>query len=67
MATVTKNRPPESRPSKQAALYDADLRRQRITGFVVLVVLAAIFGLLIWLASISEVPSGIEHWPMMPY
>jgi len=66
MATVTKNRPPEPRPSKQPALYDADLRQQRITGFAVLVILALLFALLIWLASISEVPSGIEYLPPMP-
>ncbi len=66
MSTVTRNRPPAPRGSKQSALHDADLRRQRITGMVVLVVLALLFGLLMWLASISEIPSGIEYLPPMP-
>ena len=43
------------------------LRRDRIVAAVVLLVLAVLFGLMVWLANLSGAPSGMEYdyW-MMP-
>ena len=44
------------------------LRRDRITGALVLAILAALVGLMIWLASLGDVPPENlnDYWPMMP-
>ena len=47
---------------------DAQLRRDRRTAFIVVVVMAALMALLVWLASFGGgVPyDGIDYWQMMP-
>jgi len=43
------------------------LRHDRIVGIVVLVLMVALFGLMIWLASITggAPPADFDAWPMM--
>lgn len=64
MSTVSKSpQNVEGRPLKSGD----NLRRERITGIVVLVVFAALMALLLWLASLGGVPENVEYdWWMMP-
>ncbi len=46
---------------------EQQLRRDRITAIVVLAVLAALIGLMIWLGSLGGNSMPVEqYWPMMP-
>ena len=54
-------------PPTKAPLNKDQLRRDRRTAIVVVAVMAALMGLVIWLASLSGgVSEGIDYWPMMP-
>ena len=69
MSTVMRNRtgpmvpPPAMKPGG-----DQQLRRDRWTAVLVVAIIAAMMGLIIWLASMSGtvVHEGIDYWPMMP-
>jgi len=68
MSTVMKNTFGTT-PSPPAKTRDKDqLRRDRRTAIIVVAIMAALMGLVIWLASMSggAVPEGIDYWPMMP-
>ena len=69
MSTVMKNSfgatpsPPTKTPLNKDQLW-----RDRRTAIIVVAVMAALMGLVIWLASLGDgvVPDGIDYWPMMP-
>ena len=69
MSTVMKSSfgsmpsPPTKTPPNKDQLW-----RDRRTAIIVVAVMAALMGLVIWLASMSGggVPEGIDYWPMMP-
>jgi hypothetical protein len=67
MSTVTtKPDRPILRPRKPWT--EDEMRRDRRTGILVLVVVLAIMAALVWLASLggNGVQGGIEYWPLMP-
>lgn len=45
---------------------EKQLRKDRITAIVVLAVLAALIGLMIWLGTFGTGPPVDQYWPMMP-
>lgn len=55
-------------PPATAPLNKAQLRRDRRTAVIVVAIIVAMMGLIIWLASVSGggVSPGIDYWPMMP-
>ena len=68
MATVPKTSqqprkaPPEKRPDRKD-----QLRRDRMLAIVILIIFAALMGMMIWLASFGDVSEGVnyDYW-MMP-
>ena len=68
MSTVMKNSLGGTpSPPMKTPLNQDQLRRDRRTAIIVVAVIAALMGLVIWLASMSGgVPEGIDYWPMMP-
>jgi hypothetical protein len=67
VATHMSSRTGEMQPTKTESRDEAQLRHERLTGVIVLIVIAAIMALMIWLASMSGVPDDAhyEYW-MMP-
>ena len=55
-------------PPTKTPLNKDQLRRDRRTAIIVVAVMVALMGLVIWLASMSGagVHEGIDYWPMMP-
>ena len=68
MATAPKIIPGPPRLKGKEPPNKDQLRRDRITGIVVLVILAAVMALMIWLASLGNGTSESIYyeWPMMP-
>ena len=69
MSTVMKNSfGATPSPPTKTPLNKDQLRRDRRTAIIVVAVMAALMGLVIWLASMSGggVPEAIDYWPMMP-
>jgi hypothetical protein len=56
-----------SPPAKTPESRD-QLRRDRKTAIIVVAIMAAVMGLIIWLASMSGggLPEGTDYWQMMP-
>jgi ferric-dicitrate binding protein FerR (iron transport regulator) len=56
-----------SPPAKTSQNQD-QLRRDRRTAIIVVAVMAAVMGLIIWLASMTggSLPEGVDYWQMMP-
>ena len=54
-------------PPKKMMPDKDQLRRDRRTAIIVVAIMAALMGLVIWLASMSggSVPGGVDYWPMM--
>lgn len=65
MATAPKMFP-ESGPRPGQDRGKAQLRKDRLIGLAALLVIAALMGLLIWLASLGGAPTGIDSFPLMP-
>ncbi|MBI2481782.1 MAG: hypothetical protein HYV60_25000 [Planctomycetia bacterium] len=55
-------------PPAKTSQNEDQLRRDRRTAIIVVAVMAAVMGLIIWLASLSggRLPEGIDYWQMMP-
>jgi hypothetical protein len=55
------------KPGKKSP-SDEQVRKDRITGIIVVAALAALMVLIIWLASLGNgaTENIIDHWPMMP-
>ena len=64
MSTGTKN---EMRFGTSGRSHE-ELKRDRKTAIVVVVIMLAVMALTIWLASFGNAPvqNGIDYWPMMP-
>ena len=67
MATGFKTSTAPVKPGPEVKDRDRQLRRDRFTGIVVLVLIALLTALMIWLASLSgSAPDNLDYWQMMP-
>ena len=67
MATALKTptAPVKRAPEKKGK--DQQLRSDRITAAIVIVLFVLVMALIIWLASLNPgTPEAIDYWPMMP-
>lgn len=55
-------------PPAQAPQSKDQLRRDRRTAIIVVAIMAAVMGLIIWLSSMTggSFPEGTDYWQMMP-
>ena len=68
MSTVMKDKI-GTMPSTPTTTPNKDqLRRDRRTAIIVLAIMVAMMGLVVWLASMSGagIPEGVDYWPMVP-
>lgn len=68
MTTAPKTFPTAGKTPLTDPVSKAKTRRDRITGLIMIVVLAILMCLMIWLASLGSGSSGSlnDYWPMMP-